>query len=292
MQAVTYQHPDGREIAFRLSPPYVFEKIEGIHAADTDILSTTSPWHDGSQFQNLRLMDREISLSFYIEGTSRQDMYEKRLAAQAILTSLPAASGESGRLIYQNDAGQWWIPAIVKQGVTADARTRNFNHCQAVFWCPDPYWRGMEEQETDLAYTGTGLEFPLDIDSVEGVEFGEASWEAVVVNGGSAAAPLQIRIAGPATFPKITKVSTGEYIRVKTKLEEGDVLRINTTRGQANVEIGLPRGDWWKNGFGYLDLGSTLFQLDPGENRIRYESADETEVTQVKIYHYDSYEGV
>lgn len=287
MQQITYQNADGQEAVFGLTPPFIFEKVEGIHAADTELLTSDSPRHNGSQFHNLRLRDREITLYFHIEGKNRQEMYQKRMEALALLS---ASGGGTGKFVYKNDAGSWWIPAIVKQGPVADSRLQNFNHCQAIFYCPDPNWRSMTETEADLAYSGFGFELPFELDT-DGVEFGNAVNQAVVTNSGTSSAPLYIRIEGPADCPKVVKTSTGEYIRLKTQLSSDQSLLIDTTHDNASVQIEDSSGKL-TNGFGYLDLNSVLFQLDPGENILLYESSDDTLQTRVSVRFYHSYEGV
>ena len=283
MQSVTYQS-GGREITFSLSPPYIFEKAEGLHGMETLLLTSESPWLDGTKVHSLRLPDRQITLSFQIEGKDRADMYKKRMEAMNVLR--PEAGGD-GRLVYRNDAGSWWIPALVKQAPTADGRQRNFNHCTVVFLCPDPYWRSMELAEASLGFQGGGLTFPIELGKLE---FGEAEWGDMVRNEGDGPAPLHIRVYGPAKGPKISK-GLDAFIRVNTALEEGESLDIYTGRGDASVTINRKDGRK-RSGFGYLDLDSVFFQLDPGWNLLRYDSDDDGVMTRVEVSYYSMFGGV
>lgn len=237
MQAVRYINPAGAELFICFEPPYIFEKISGISAADVTMMLTDAAGQDGKSFHELRLADREITVSFHAEGTSPANMYELRQRAIALLSPALHRSGAEGRLIYSNDYGEWWIPCITKQGPRPDQRHGNFSRCTVVWYCPDPYWRAMLPKIESLAYLDGGLEFPLELDTELNIQFGAKGYQNTLYNPGDSPSPVVVTITGPAAEPRITKRATGEYIRVRRELLEGDILRIDTTPAKSSVII-------------------------------------------------------
>ena len=281
MQSVKYINPIGREVVFNLTPPYIFESIKGVGADEATLFTTQSAGQDGTTYRNLVLTDREITLTFHVKGKNRQDMYKNRQLLIATLSQGLNKNGRQGRLEYTNDYGTWWIPAVIKTGVNADRRISNYNHCQIVFYCADPYWRAMEPHIEKMAYIEGNFKFPLDIDFDTGVSFGRRGYSNKIYNEGDSPCPVRIEIDGAATEPCITNVTTGEYIKLKKSLYVGDKLIIDTYKNDLKVEIVTSEGT--DNGFGYLDLKSTLFYLQPGENELTFSSTDEAATTAIVI---------
>lgn len=290
MQKIIYENPSGKRVEFSMTPPYIFEKVSGIQAEDAILLTTEAPGQHGKSFHGLRMSDREINLSMHIKGNTREDMYRLRRELIAILSSGQSICGALGRLEYYNDAGSYCIPAIVKIGGNATARLKNYNSMNIVFYCPNPFFRAMIPVSDNMAYLGGGFEFPLEFPE-DGVTFGSQGYQSTLDNAGDFPAPLEITITGPATEPQIMKVSTGEYIKVKRQLFAGDTLYLNTERGNRKVMITRQNGET-EQAFGYLDLTSTFFQLDPGENDFEYHSGDDTTNARVTLIAYPWYGGV
>jgi hypothetical protein len=80
---------------------------------------------------------------------------------------------------------------------------------------------------------------------------------------------IKVTLNGPSTNPRIINDDTLEYIRLNKTLATGDYFVVNTEFGKKSIE--LWSGGIKTNGLAYLDLGSTLFQLSPGDNTVYYE---------------------
>lgn len=283
MQKVKYINPNGREMVIANSPPFILESISGIGAIGTQLITTAGAAQDGKSCHDVRLEDREITVKFHIEGASLADMYQQRRNAIRLTASTMHRNGKLGRLIYTNDYGSWQIPCMVKVGVNADKRIKTFNHCTIIIYCPSPYWRSLQPDTERLTYLDAGLEFPLELDSELQIQFGTRGYENVIYNYGDAPAPLKITITGPATQPEIIKRSTGEFIRIsRRELQEGDKLYINTDPDNLEATIIRTNGTT-EPAFGYVDLGTTFFLADPGENKLEYQSGDDTTTALVEI---------
>ena len=71
------------------------------------------------------------------------------------------------------------------------------------------------------------------------------------------------------TNPRITNLTTGEFIKVNRAIPVGYRLILDTSFGNKRVEIVAPDGVV-QNAFHYIDLESTFFNLDVGENRFGF----------------------
>ncbi len=292
MQKIVYENPLGQRVEFGLKRPYVLEKVSGIGAEDASLLTSEAAFVDGKSFGGLYLGDREVTATVHIHGADARALYENRQKLMALLCSGQSREGKMGRLEYENDFLKVWIPAVVKKGPQPGSKKGGyFTSVQLVFYCPDPAWRGMEQQVGRIAYVDGGMNFPLEIDQKEGVRFGARGYSGVLYNEGDTPAPVEVSITGPAVNPEVRKMATGEYIRVRRQLYEGDTLTIRTDPFDTDVSITRASGAV-EQAFGYLDLTSTFFRLEPGENKLQYFSEDDSTSSRIIVTSYSRYGGV
>lgn len=281
MQRAKFINPMGAAVVFHRGP-YVFEKISGIGAADAAMVTSDPASVDGKAYAGCYTDDREITVTCSIEGATRLAMYKAKQDLIAALAPWMYKDGVLGRFEYTNDNFTTWIPAAVKKGPQGTTRAGNFLKSeQLVFYCPNPYWRGMTYDRAQLAYLGGGLKFPVQFGAVR---FGAVGYKNSIWSKGDSPSPLEAWITGPAEAPAITKVSTGEYIRLRDSkpLYEGDVLYISTMPGSPSVTITRADGTT-EDAIGYIDLTGTFYQLDPGENVMQYTSGDDSQTTRVEL---------
>ena len=309
MQKLVYYNQNyvvGNEqyVTFSATPPYVFEKISGVGAADTTLVSSGNSGLDGSTLYGSYVADREITVNVHIRGNTREELYENRKRLMQKLSPTLAAEGKLGRLEYTNDNGTYWIPATVKRGPQPVTRNGNYHtSVELVFYCPNPFWRSMNTIEGKMEYTGGNFFFPLTIwekgtideetgEDIGGIRFGRPGYTATLENKGDAATPLEISIQGPASRPKLTKLETGEYIGLKRGIGEGETLYINTAEGNER-QVSIRQADGKEeDAFGYLYLNSTFFQLEPGVNFLEYETGDDTKTARLTLAAYSRFGGV
>lgn len=292
MQKVRFVNPAGAEINIGLSPPYLFEKISGIGAEDAQLITSDPAVIDGQTLQGCYFGCREITVTCHIFGNTRAEMYENRQKLIALLSSGQSKNGATGQLYYTNDYLSVWIPAVVKRGPQNAERYGNYTKSiQLVFMCPGHLFRSVTQTEKQLAYLDGGLSFPLEIDMSKEIMFGTRGFEAELTNVGDFPAPISVTITGPSLVPRLEKANTGEYIQLRQQLYSGDILQLDTTPG--GLAATIQRADGFvESGFGYLDLGSTFFALDPGLNTIRYSSGDDTMLSAVTISSLSRFGGV
>lgn len=110
-------------------------------------------------------------------------------------------------------------------------------------------------------------------------------------NKGDTDAPVQIEYIGPASNPRITNETTGEFIQVNMKIGEKEKLVIDTREGKETVNLITPHET--KDVYNNIDLNSTFFKLIVGKNLIKYSSDVEGAKDKVAIKDYtNKYVGV
>ena len=138
-----------------------------------------------------------------------------------------------------------------------------------------------------MAYLMGGLKFPLRLPTI----FAHRGYQRVFENVGDVPTPVQIEFKGPAQNPTIFNRTTGEFIAVNRELGPDDILFIDTAFGQKRVEIQRANGES-ENAFNYIDLASSFFQLELGDNLIEYSSNNDSTLTRVRVSYRNRYVGI
>jgi tail protein len=127
---------------------------------------------------------------------------------------------------------------------------------------------------TDYISLTLSITFP---NMIKPIYFGNILPANIATNTGQVDSPVSILITGACTNPKITNLTTGEFIKLKNlTMISTDQLVIDTAFGQKKVEL---------NGasiFNKLDPASTFFSLIKGDNEIDF--SDDTGSTAAKIF--------
>lgn len=284
MQRATFVNTRGESVVFGTFGPFVLKKIEGTGAPPLDIKSTKSPYQDGSSFVSAQFTDRDISIVGFIKSKRQQEMYELRRELVRILNPKLGP----GKLVYSNDARSYAITAIAEESPVFNERHVANQMFSVNFVANDPYWRDENQTVKGLRYESGGMTFPLRLPT----QFAFAAYRGIFTNTGDEATPVEIRYQGPATNPIVESETTGEYIKVNYELTEQDTLIINTASGNKRVEV-LNEDGSRTNVFHWIDLGSTFFQLQPGQNILKYGSDKDSDqqAATVTVYWNNRYVG-
>lgn len=284
MQKITYMNFLGQSIVLNGSP-FILSKVEGLGDVGADVQRQKAPFQDGSTYIDSILNERLITFELAVMGDSPQEVQTRR----AHLASVINPKLGEGLLTYENDSGLWEINATPESVPVFpsgnDNRGSTFQKALVTLICPSSYWRSpviTEEPAFEPLF-----QFPF-----EGVlEMGMQRDQRVIVNDGDAPAPINVEFYGPAVNPIITNLTTGEYIKVNRTLNEGEFMRIDTTRGKKSVEFVAPDGTV-TNVFNWIDLESTFFQLVIGENQIEYSADSDIQGAIVNIRYNKLYTAV
>lgn len=214
------------------------------------------------------LSGRTITVTIQITGNNTSSMQQNVALMQAALK--PQQSGV-GLLQFQ-------IPGFDLQQVGARVRRRalridpNYTYGLSTavyeFFCPDPRRYNNLLQQTDLinatSVAGrtynrvyTALPSPGANPFINGMSFGGGSNSAnLVTNNGWVTTYPTIRMTGTAINPKVTNVTTGDFLLFNVTLGTGDVLFVDTNLRSVTLN-GISRR-------AILDNSSTWFGADPG----------------------------
>lgn len=152
--------------------------------------------------------------------------------------------------------------------------------------CPDPYFKDIILGETIATWIG-GWKFKFKL-PFRFKQRGESKKN--IYNSGHVETPIEIIFRGPAVNPSVINHATGEFIKVERTLTSDDTLYITTEFGNKKVEI--ERNGVRTNAFNYIDLDSTFFQLQVGDNMIEYTTDNNLEPQSVEIRYRNRYLGV
>lgn len=289
-QKLIYVPPGGSSsdpstcVTLEAADPYILSEIRGLGGVEANVISATVPGMDGAYLQNVRIEPREIPCTVYVRGRDRWEMYANRHNLIKLLTP----SAKLGWLYYRNDYIFVRTQALPRLPPDFSERIRCYNKAEIAFWCPSPYWKSFERKTASIGYIdGSEFKFPFSFP----VTFASVANEVTIQYNGSIPAPVRIVIHGAADAPKITNTATGKTIAITGKsLTENQRLVIYTVRGGKQVLIA--DGSNVSDAFQYIDPASEFWELQPGENRIVYDSADDTKTTRIEIEYTELYLGV
>jgi len=280
-----YTNARGESITFSNNSSFFIGSVEGLGDVNADIQSQKAPYQDGFNYIDSVLEPRILSFQVNIRGLNDTDISQKR-AQLAALFNPKLGPGvfeyKYGNVVRIIDAIAEHIP---KYGTGFENLGRRHQKASVDLICPNPYWRTPAVVEEPIFIPL--FQFPFEGE----FQMGMQQEQRVIYNDGDAPAPLQIEFHGPATNPKIINNTTGEFIRIKQVLREGERMMIDTTDGNKSVyfvdELGIER-----NVFNWLDLNSSFFKLEIGENEIEYTADSDIQGAVMKISYSKLYTAI
>ena len=254
--------------------PYQLSIVEGLGEVEAEIQSQRAPYQDGDTLIDVILQPRHMTIELKIHGKDAAETESNRRKFASVFNPKLGL----GILKYVRD-GEVRIIKVVAESVPSfpdgtTNRQTTFQKALLYLKAPNPYWRSTSITE-EPAFEPL-FEFPFEGE----FEMGMQRDQRIIFNDGDAPAPLQIEFFGPALNPKIINNTTGEFIRIKQELHEGERMMIDTTDSSVffiNVD-GEAR-----NVFPWIDLNTTFFKLGIGENDIEYTADSDIQGTIVNI---------
>ena len=290
MQRIVYTNSRGQSIMLGNSRPFILEKIDGTGGTKNTLLTTKAPGQDGKSYHGTLLEERTLNITGYICGNSLEDMEIKKQQLCSIFNPK-----FKGKLIYTNNIGEHAIGCIVQDSPTFKDRTSTIQQFLIQLYCPEPYWKDIEELKNEMAQWVGDFEFDLEIPQETGIEMGHriSTLIANCFNSGDVECSIRVEFKALATVvnPSILNVYTQEFIKVKRTLTAGDKLVIDTSFGNKRVEM-IKTNGVIQNVFNYITLDTTFLQLDVGDNLLRYDAEEGIDNLEVGIYYTPKYVGV
>ena len=282
MEKLIFENSKGQVIEIGDTRPFILTKLEGMGGVNVNIRTQKSPFQDGKGYISNDLEPRVIFATLTIVADTEEQMVEHRKTISSIFN--PKLG--QGRLTYQRADVKRSIDIISEVTPTfpdAEDFKDNQQVCGLQLYGAIPFLEDMTLSSNEIVQWIGGMKFPLILPT----QFATAGQNKInIVNTGDVETPITIEITGRATNPTLTNTLTGEFIRVKTILDETDKLIVTTEFGNKRVE---------KNGvnvFNYIDLNSTFMNLQEGDNVLEFTTDNNLDDAMVKITYRNRYMGV
>lgn len=285
MAKLKYINSNNKSIELGNAAPFLITTIDGLGSPPNEIYTQKSPFQDGVSVTGSSLESRNIVLEGKIIGGT---VYRNTLLS----VFNPKLDG---KLIIDLGNEQRQIECKVEQApYFSSDRGRHHQDFSISLISPNPFFRDIADSKADISTEVGNIEFPLEI-HVEGLELSirTISYITNIYNQGDVDTPIKVKLkaVGTVVNPIIENLDTGEFIRVKRTLAEGESLEINTAFGNKRVEIIKPDGSR-ENVFHYIDYKSTFFSLSDGDNTIKYDAEVGENNLDVSIYYTPNYLGI
>ena len=263
-EKVTFINNRGHSIELSNRLPFLLESVEGRGGVEANVQMQSAPYQDGSTYIDTLLSTRPLTLQVSLIAESRDELNHLRHRISNIFNPKLGV----GQLIYKNGDTERTIEVVVDGSPAfpvGDAKGKWFQKTAINLIAPNPYWEGTEIENYKLEDFVGNFRFPFHFP----VRFATRGDGRTLINKGDVPTPIKVEFRGPVTNPKITNLTTGEFIRVNRAIPAGYILILDTSFGNKRVEIVAPDGVV-QNAFHYIDLESTFFNLVVGENRFSF----------------------
>lgn len=281
MFTLIFENAKGEAIQLSQNPRYTVTSITGLNPPLANINTAINASFDGSTFKSSRLDNRNIVITLAIEGdikNNRVELYKYVKAKDAC------------KVRFSNGVRNVYIDGYVEALECNLFEQRQLVQISVI--CPNPYFK--DDGENNVFSSVNGLfEFPFAIDS-EGIPFGEIviNEDVNVFNAGDVATGMLIEFKAADTVvnPAIYNMRTNEFIKLSLTMETGDVVQINTVRGQKSVT--KISGGVKTNILNTLAPSSTWLVLESGDNIMLFTADTHPENLSCTVRHNNLYEGV
>ncbi|MFV0550369.1 MAG: phage distal tail protein [Anaerorhabdus sp.] len=267
--------------------------VEGFEAPDYVIHTSSIATSDGSIVTGKKVDERVIQIVFAIDDINNTEIYRKQL--QKFFNPKYTI-----KLKMNWCYNQAQIECEVEEfNWTTIESMWNYLEGNITLKCPFPYWSDLDNFGKNIAAITPMFTFPLTfINFIEGKDkilkqqimgYNSLSKEVLLNNKGDVPTGVEVHFIakrGDVKNPKITLLSTGEFIEVIQDMKQGDVIVINTNVGHKGIT---------KNGvniFKEKNKLSSFFQLEIGDNKISYDAVENYTNLDVRVYYTPKYLGV
>lgn len=279
-EKITYTNARGQSIELSNRRPFLLQSVEGKGDVEAEIQMQSAPYQDGSTLIDALLQPRSLVLQVAILDNDREKVIKLR---QQLASIFNPKLGE-GRLIYSNGETTREINAVAENvpvfPVGSENKGLRYQRALINLLCPSPFWQDIAEENYKLEDFVGSFKFPFHLPT----RFSKRGDSKVLINRGDVPTPIQVEFRGPVNNPVITNHTTGEFIKINREIPTGYKLILDTAFGEKRVDIVAPDGTITK-GFHYIDLKSTFFNLDVGDNRIGFVAEGGSPEVYVKYKH-------
>lgn len=265
IEKVTFTNSRGQSIELSNRRPFLLQSVEGKADVGADIQTQKAPYQDGSSYIDSLLQPRSIALNVSILAYSQEGLIQQR----QLLASVFNPKLGPGKLVYSKGNVQREIKAVVENvpvfAVGSENNGMRYQRTIINLLCPSPFWEDIASENYKLEDFVGNFRFKFRFP----VRFATRGDSRILLNKGDVPTPIVVEFRGASVNPKITNVTTGEFIKVNRTIPPGYKLVLDTSFGNKRVEIVAPDGVV-ENAFHYIDLESTFFSLEVGETKFGF----------------------
>lgn len=265
----------GKTVVFSARTPLWVVSITGASGQKVELTESRSAGQVGSTLSCQSVPARDIT----INGAVLSDVEANRYAILSCFVP-----GRTGRLTVTQGGESWYLDGAPTQ--TPEFEDGSIvQQWQAVLRCPYPYWKSTEKSGQMVAGLSPLFRFPRSLSGVWKISQYTDSLFANITNSGNMPMEFEAVLSADTEVdtPELYHVGRRALLRLNKVMEAGEKAVISTIYGSKGVTIIHPDSTE-ENGFRYLDIESDLnLQLDPGDNIIRYDAADNRDGLRVKI---------
>ena len=289
MEQLIFTNSQGEFVLLWNREPYVLKTIDGTGAVRSEVQTQKAPYQDGGTYIDSVLEERDIFIEVGIFAGSNEEVFEHRERLARVFN--PKLGLGELRYMYYEEERYIEVAVVKAPEFPGQDRAAGYQRCLIHLVAPNPLWLSpLITEEPMAAYTGL-FSFPLEIPEEEGIEMGFQIETRTVENDGDTATPVYIEFFGPAAEPEVSNNTTGEFIRVNRSISANEKLVIDTEFGNKKVEVEKDDGER-ENAFNWIDLESSFWQLQVGENELEYRAEEGQDDATVRIRWRKRYMGV
>lgn len=275
----------GQKLELTQNSEYDVINIEGLNPVGATINTYKIGVSDGEHYNSSYVNMRNIVL-YIVPKNKSNDIETNRLALYKYFRPKHKI-----RLYFQHDSRNVFIDGYVETvEISLYSQLEQF---QISVICPQPYFLDVSTAQGDFTQIENLFEFPFAIEE-EGIEFSRFGQidDIYINNDGEVETGLIISLYafGSASGIELYLNDTQYFKLGDLSLETGDILTINTNKGEKSVT--LLRNGTEINCINYVSKGSTWFTLDIGENKISKIIGSGMESVNIDVSYYIKYIGV
>lgn len=257
---------NGKTLEIGKGKSYQLLEVEGLESSDFEVTTSDNATYDGSTIVGSRIKERLIPFTAEYTALDGQEELRRQELISFFNPRHPV------KLSVNHCGVKRWISASVRS--FKDGRKNLFEPLSflVILLCPDPFFRG-EDFHENMAGKFPLLTSNFAIPQTIGFGFSRRVFkqETTFNNNGHNPCGLVLTFAanrGPVTNPKFINMTTGELIRIIVTMELGDVLTINTNRGETRIELNGVNISQKK------DRTSKYFKINQGSVVLKYSADD------------------
>lgn len=259
---VVYEGDNGKRYAFG-KPGNTYFGMDVGNGMEVQLGTSQGFRQIGETVESQTVGGRPIKITGQVFG----DIPGRKAALRNVFAPL-----SSGRLVFQN---AYYIRVYVKNAPTFSA-VKNNGLFTMQLYAPYPFFRSMDEKTAYVGIVSPQFRFPVNYSMPHRFGSKSAARYTNIVNNGDTKVPFGVYLSSDGTCANITvtNMRTLAYLKINGTLSAGESLRIyRDDDGVLKAEF--VSGGVTSDAISMIDEGSTLFELDVGDNLIS--ASDDTD---------------